>query len=255
MSRLNSVRRTVARNFNESEHLRDSRGRFTSKNNSESSNKIKAIGKVIKSEKQEYIPILPKDRSIFGNHALTKDELIYTNIKPDAEGNVKLTSKDVDNINLIRNNYNSRKEMLDDDPDFSQPIIIYSGDRVRMGVGEEGNVEFTVDNNFTIDTRDNFDVPSSELRNMTRAWLEFKNSKAGQRLFWNQPSEEDEGKNRYEARVKMYKKYGFDYPTKEHENWNVMVFNNNAKFKDPANEAIKQAMTEEEYNEFDDAFN
>lgn len=48
MSKLKSVRQKVAINFNESEHPRDSKGRFTAKNNKESGNKIQAIENTIR---------------------------------------------------------------------------------------------------------------------------------------------------------------------------------------------------------------
>lgn len=61
---------------------------------------------------------------------------------------------------------------------------------------------------------------------MTRAWIRFTKSDASDRILWNKPYAEKSGKNRFDARIKMYKKYSFSDPSLDASESNIMVLDN-----------------------------
>lgn len=194
-------------------------------------------------------PQVPKNKKILGNPELTKDELKFANLKPDDQGVVKLTAKQVDRINLIRNGHDSFEDMLNAPPDHKQDVVLYAGERVKMTITKDGDVGFTVDDSYDANDAKG-GVPSQELRDMTRAWLKYAKSPASDRVFWNVPWSETEGENRQQSRTDMYRKYGFSDPDKDPTGTGAMVLDNRKdKTKDLHPEEDKAGLTKILYPE------
>lgn len=157
-----------------------------------------------------------------GNRVVSEQELKLAGI---ADAN-NLTKADLDRINRLRNGSDSYEDFLGSPPDFdgknetndiggkkfktdyvTNDVVIYHSDRVVLLVMNDGAVDFKVDGKMDASQRSTTDIPSSDLREMARAWNSFIDSPAGKRKMWTTPVY---GDGRGDTRTKLYKKRGFD---------------------------------------------
>lgn len=174
---------------------------------------------------------IPPGRKIHGDKTTTKQELRAIGIKAEGD-NIELTDDQLDNLHLIRNGKKNLQEFLDSPPkkykdEEDDPVVIYSGERVSMTVAPNGDVRFTVDDSYDAGPDDvDKSIPSQELREMTRAWLRYSKSNASDRVLWNNPYEDVEGRDRSETRARIYEKYGFSSAKDDVTGKNTMVLDN-----------------------------
>lgn len=209
--KLNILRKLAAAKFNEAEHPRypkgDLRGgQFVAKAERATkhpgcSSRDCSRDESTKSIRLKYHPNIEPP---LGRKTTTLLEL--SAIGADSSGH--LTYTELCRLDLIRNRKRSFEEFLKSPPDLRDMAFLFYGNRVKMTVTGGGSVAFSVDHGFTVDDRMERKVkPSQELIEMEQIFQEYLKSRAGQRVLSCVPILDD--KDRFNMRVKHYKKSGF----------------------------------------------
>lgn len=192
-SKLNALKKVASQKFNSDAHPRYPAGhplggQFMPKNGGTSP-----------------IPLsVPSNRTIMGNKTTSLLELSAIGV--DESGT--LNASQLDRLHAIRNGKNSFEDFLASPPDIRDDSVLFAGERVQMSVTDSGSVGFSVDDQVTLMTKASArNKPSRELAEMQQVFGDYLKAPASDRVLSCNPIFDT--KERFEARVKHYKKNGF----------------------------------------------